>query len=367
MTYHIKVKWQLLLRLRSALRAESELRFPMICSIIVPVYNESENVRALHAALAAMAGEEPLIDWEFVFIEDGSTDNTFQMLCSLNADDPRVKVVRLSRNYGSHTGVAAGLRFVSGDACVIMAGDLQDHPREIHRFLAKWREGFHVVWGVRGSRQDSRLSILLAKLFSIFIRKVALPNYPPAGTGSFCLLDRKVIDALNTFQERNRMTFGLILTAGFRQTQIEYDRLKRNLGVSKWSFTRKINLIVDIIVSFSAWPIRTASFLGLTISMLSILYGAFLAIGYMKYGQAVEGWTTIVVLISMLGGVQLFLLGMFGEYLWRVCDEVRGRPLFVVQEVTGTFPRLATDGNGAARGTVTARAAQSIVLAPHVR
>ena len=312
----------------------------MICSVIIPVYNERDNVRAMHHAHCEVAAAEPALEWEFLFVEDGSTDDTFAILCELNRADPRVKVVRLSRNYGSHTGAAAGLQFASGHAAVIMAGDLQDHPREIARFLAKWREGFHVVWGVRASRQDSRLNQFFARTFSALIRSIALPNYPPTGTGSFCLLDRMMIDTLNTFPERNRMTFGLILTAGFRQTQIEYDRLQRHSGASKWSFARKIKLVIDVLVSFSTLPIRAASILGIVIAALSMLYSSYLVIDTMIYGRIVEGWTTIIVLILMLGGVQLFVLGMFGEYLWRACDEVRRRPLFVVQDLAGEFPHL---------------------------
>jgi polyisoprenyl-phosphate glycosyltransferase len=312
----------------------------MMCSVVIPVYNEHENVRPMHEALRALAEAEPTVEWEFLFIEDGSTDDTFAILAELNRTDPRVKVVRLSRNYGSHTGAAAGLQFASGDAAVIMAGDLQDHPREISRFLAKWREGFHVVWGVRATRQDGRLNKLLSGLFASFIRRIALPDYPAKGTGSFCLLDRKVIDALNAFPERNRMTFGLILTAGFRQIQIEYDRLERHSGVSKWSLRRKAKITVDTVVSFSNLPIRLTSILGIVIAILSFLYATYLTADTLIYGRAVEGWTTTVVLILMLGGLQLFALGMLGEYLWRVCDEVRRRPLFLVHEVTGEFPRL---------------------------
>jgi glycosyltransferase involved in cell wall biosynthesis len=313
---------------------------PMMCSVIVPVYNERDNVRAIHQALGALAETEPSLEWEFLFIEDGSTDDTFAILADLNRTDPRVKVVRLSRNYGSHTGAAAGLQFASGHAAVIMAGDMQDHPREIPRFIAKWREGFHVVWGVRATRQDSRLDRFLADAFSTLIRYVALPAYPRQGTGSFCLIDRKVIDALNDFPERNRMTFGLILLAGFCQTQIEYDRLERHAGVSKWSVRRKVKHTIDTVVSFSSLPIRLTSAAGIAIAALSFFYALYLAIDRVAYGRGVEGWTTIIVLILMLGGLQLFVLGMLGEYLWRVCDEVRRRPLFLVQEVTGTFPRL---------------------------
>jgi polyisoprenyl-phosphate glycosyltransferase len=312
----------------------------MMCSVIIPVFNERDNVRAMHQALTAVAEAERSLDWEFLFVEDGSTDDTFAILADINRADPRVKVVRLSRNYGSHTGAAAGLQFASGHAAVIMAGDMQDHPREIPRFLAKWREGFHVVWGVRATRQDSQLDRLLADAFSALIRHVALPAYPRQGTGSFCLLDRKVIDALNRFPERNRMTFGLILLAGFRQSQIEYDRLERHAGVSKWSVRRKIKHTIDTVVSFSSLPIRLTSVGGIAIATLSFVYAVYLALDTMFYGRGIEGWTTIIVLILLLGGLQLFVLGMLGEYLWRVCDEVRRRPLFLVQEVTGTFPRL---------------------------
>jgi polyisoprenyl-phosphate glycosyltransferase len=311
-----------------------------MCSVIVPVYNERDNVHPMYDALSALATAEPTLDWEFLFVEDGSTDDTFAILADMNRADPRLKVVRLSRNYGSHTAAAAGLQFASGHAAVIMAGDMQDHPREIPRFLAKWREGFHVIWGVRATRQDSRLDRLLADAFSALIRHVALPAYPRQGTGSFCLLDRKVIDALNGFPERNRMTFGLILLAGFRQTHIEYDRLERHAGVSKWTMRRKIKHTLDTVVSFSSLPIRLTTVIGISIAALSFSYAAYLAVDKLLNERSVEGWTSIIVLVLLLGGLQLFVLGMLGEYLWRVCDEVRQRPLFLVQEVTGKFPRL---------------------------
>ena len=317
-------------------RAENE---PMMCSVIVPVYNERDNVRAMYQALCEVAAGEPSLDWEFLFVEDGSTDDTFAILADLNRTDPRVKIVRLSRNYGSHTGAAAGLQFASGHAAVIMAGDLQDHPREIPRFLAKWREGFHVVWGLLASRQDSRLDGLLSAMFSGLIRRVALPSYR-RGTGSFCLLDRKVIDALNGFPERNRLTSGLIVLAGFRQTEIPYDRLERHSGVSKWSLRRKIKLAIDTVVSFSSLPMRATSATGITIAALSFIFAGYVALDTLINGRAPEGWATIIVLILMLSGLQLIVLGMMGEYLWRVCEETRRRPLFLVQELTGAFPRI---------------------------
>jgi polyisoprenyl-phosphate glycosyltransferase len=226
-----------------------------------------------------------------------------------------------------------------------MAGDLQDHPREIPRFLAKWREGFQVVWGLLASRQDSRLDRLLSAMFSGLIRRVALPSYR-RGTGNFCLLDRKVIDALNGFPERNRLTSGLILLAGFRQTEIPYDRLERHSGVSKWSLRRKIKLAIDTVVSFSSLPMRATSAIGITIAVLSFIFAGYVALDTLINGRAPEGWATIIVLILMLSGLQLVVLGMMGEYLWRVCEETRRRPLFLVQELTGAFPRIERVAKG---------------------
>jgi dolichol-phosphate mannosyltransferase len=317
--------------------SRADRRSVITCSVIVPVYNERDNVRAMHQALCAMAEAEPSLDWEFLFIEDDSTDDTFAILVELNRTDPRVKVVRLSRNYGSHICAAAGLQFASGHAAVLMTGDMQVHPREISRFLAKWREGSHVVWGVRVTRQDSGIDRFLSRAFSALIRYVALPGYPRQGIASFCLLDRKVIDALNNFPERNRVTFGLVLSAGFRQTYIEY-RPERRAGVSKWSVRRKLKHTIDTIVSFSSLPIRLTSVVGIATATLSIIYAVHLAVDALINGRAVEGWTSIVALVMILGGLQLFVLGVLGEYLWRVCDEVRRRPLFLVQDVTGAFP-----------------------------
>ena len=311
-----------------------------MCSVVIPVYNESENLHALHDALRAATDADSSLDWEFLFVEDGSTDNTFALLSDLNRADPRVKVVRLSRNYGPHVADTAGFQFASGDVAVIMPGDLQEHPREIPRFLAKWREGFDVVWGVRVRREDSRADQIFSALFSSLIRRIALPNYPEKSTGGFCLLDRKVIDSINAFPEHNRLNFGLILLAGFRQTGIEYHRLERHAGVSKWSLRGKIKLMIDTVVSFSSVPIRLTSILGIVIAALSFLYAGYLTIDTLINGRAVEGWATIIVLLLGLGGLQLFVLGILGEYLWRVSDEVRGRPLFIVREYAGDFSRL---------------------------
>lgn len=306
-------------------------------SVVVPVLNEQDNVGPMHAALAEMAHAESRCDFEFLFVDDGSSDATYARLCALNAGDGRVKVVKLSRNFGSHIAAAAGLQLCSGDAAVIMAGDLQDHPRELPRFIEKWREGFHVVWGVRATRQESTLDKLLSRLFATTIRRVALPNFPRGGTGTFCLIDRLVVDALNAFPERNRMTFGLILYAGFRHTNIFYDRLERHSGRSKWSLRRKLRITMDTIVSFSSMPIRLASFTGLLVAAGSFAYTGYLVVYRLTHETEVPGWTTTIALIGVLGGIQLLFLGILGEYLWRTLDDVRRRPLFFVEQAVGSF------------------------------
>ena len=309
---------------------------PPIPSVVIPVYNERDNVEPMHDALREAARRAEWLDWEFLFVEDGSTDDTFERLRAASAADPRVKVVRLSRNYGSHTGAAAGLRFASGDAAVIMAGDLQDHPREILAFLERWRQGYHVVWGVRANRDDSRLDIALSRLFAAVIRRIALPTYPPSGTGTFCLIDRKVIDALNSFPERNRLTAGLILHAGFRQTSVPYNRERRRSGTSKWSLRRKLRVMTDTVVAFSTTPIRLATLGGMAIALLGFALAAYLVAYRLIYGPgAVSGWTSVIVLVLVLSGLQLGVVGMLGEYLWRALDDVRQRPMFLVQELVG--------------------------------
>jgi dolichol-phosphate mannosyltransferase len=311
-----------------------------VLTVVVPVFNETDNVQPMHQALADAAASEPGIDWEFLFVEDGSTDETFAKLFALSQLDARVKVVRLSRNFGSHVGAAAGLDYANGDAAVIMAGDMQDHPREIPRMIAKWREGYHVVLANRATRQDSWATKFMARMFARVIRRIALPAYPLNGTGSFCLLDRKVINVLNAFPERNRMTFGLILSAGFSVTQIEYDRLSRHSGVSKWSFRQKVRHLANTVLSFSSWPIRMASLTGFAIAALSFVYALYLVASILIFGSQVEGWASIVVLLLLLSGIQLAVLGMLGEYIWRIADEVRQRPLFIVRDLVGDFPRV---------------------------
>jgi polyisoprenyl-phosphate glycosyltransferase len=330
--------------------SEKRKQTRLLISVVMPAYNEGGNVSAMHEALSVIASDCPSFDWEFVFVDDGSTDDTFELLEQANSIDSRVKVIRLSRNYGSHIGAAAGLRFASGNAALIMAADLQDHPREIPRLVEKWREGFDVVWAIRSQRSDDKLDIFLSHAFAALIRQVALPNYPKAGTVGFCLIDRKVIDSLNRFPERNRMIFGLILYSGFRQTYLTYERQERHSGHSKWRFRSKVKLTLDTVLSFSAMPLRVAALSGIIAAVVGLCFASYLAIDRLvEHESTVPGWTSIIVIALILSGLQLTILGMLGEYLWRALDDARQRPIFLVQSLVGHFDILDESTSAAMR------------------
>jgi glycosyltransferase involved in cell wall biosynthesis len=309
-----------------------------ICSIVIPVCDEEGNLPVLYEQLLTVTETEPL-RWEFIFVDDGSNDGSFAVLGKLHSDDARVKALRFSRNFGSHVAIAAGLQVAAGDIAIIMAADLQDPPQVIHRFLERWREGYQVVWGVRSSRRDPPLRRLFATVFYWLIRRVALPTYPARGTGSFCLIDRQVIDTFDSFKERNRVTFGLIAWSGFRQTEVAYERPRRHAGQSKWPLGRQVKAAIDTFLAFSYAPVRYISLLGIVISLCSFAFAFYVLARWWLVGTQVPGWPSLVLSVLFLGGVQLVALGILGEYLWRILEEARGRPLFVVQERLGMFDR----------------------------
>jgi len=318
--------------LRDSKRADTK----PICSIIIPVCNEEGNLPVLYEQLLAVTEKEPL-RWEFIFVDDGSSDGSFSLLKKLHSDDERVKALRFSRNFGSHVAIAAGLQVAAGDVAIIMAADLQDPPQVIHKFLERWRESYQVVWGVRSSRQDPLLRRLFATVFYWLIRRLALPTYPAQGTGSFCLIARQVIDMFGSFKERNRVTFGLIAWTGFRQTEVAYERPKRRVGQSKWPLGRQVKAAIDTFLAFSYAPVRCISLLGIVISLCSFALAFYVIAKWWLAGTRVLGWPSLIVSVLFLGGLQLVALGILGEYLWRILAEVRGRPLFIVRERLGTF------------------------------
>jgi len=267
-------------------------------------------------------------------VDDGSRDRTFQLVSELARQDPRVKALRFSRNFGSHPAMTAGMRHARGDAAVIISVDLQDPPALIGRFIQQWRAGYHVVWGVREGRDDPWSKKLLANGFYALIRRIAIPDYPPQGMDCG-LFDRKVIEAFNGFAEVSRIVPTLLIWAGFRQTLVPYFREARRSGESKWPLAKRIKAAIDIIVSFSYLPIRFMSYLGMFISCLGFLYAAFLIVRRVFFGLGGAGWPSVMVAILFLGGVQLLMLGILGEYIWRTSEQVRARPLYIVMDDIG--------------------------------
>jgi dolichol-phosphate mannosyltransferase len=306
-----------------------------LVAIVVPVHNEKDNLARFHEEVSLVMHQLAEYDWEFVFVDDGSRDGSFDIIQALRDKDPRVAALRFPRNFGSHVAIAAGIDYSKGDAAVIMAADLQDPPSLIKDFIARWRDGYDVVWGARSGRDDGRLRAWAMNRFYSLVRRIAIPNYPKGGTGSFCLISKPVMDAFRQMNERNRLTFGLIAWAGFRETQVPYHRPRRLVGSSSWTTGKMLKAAIDTFVSFSFLPIRAISALGLVVSVLSFLFGFYVLVNRLAFGTHVEGWTSVMLAVLFLGGVQLIMVGVLGEYLWRALDEARARPLYIVERTLG--------------------------------
>lgn len=305
-----------------------------LVSVVIPVFNETANLEELYSRLTQKTREIEA-EWEFIFIDDGSKDQSFEIIAQLHKTDPRVKSLRFSRNFGSHVAIAAGLDYCRGDAAIIMAADLQDPPELIPAFYKKWQGGIQVIWGARETREDTVTRKILASMFYKLVRKIALPDYPKGGTGSFCMIDRKVINSFRLCRERNRVTFGLISWAGFRQSEIPYQRVNRFAGKSKWTISKLVKNVIDSIVSFSYFPIRLISYIGIVFSLISFLAIVYLIYSWLFQHKGLIGWTSLMVVVLLLGGVQLMVLGIIGEYLWRAHEEIKQRPLYIVNERLG--------------------------------
>jgi glycosyltransferase involved in cell wall biosynthesis len=306
-----------------------------LLSIVVPVHNEASNVHHLYDEVTRVVRGIGDLDWEFVFVDDGSGDGSLEAIHDLHRADPRVRAIRFPRNFGSHIAIAAGIDHCHGDGAVIMAADLQDPPSVLPAFVASWRAGHDIVWGARAGRDDGVLRSVLMRAFYRLVRRFAIPGYPAGGTGSFCLISRPVIETFRQCKERNRLTFGLIAWSGFRQAEVPYRRPSREAGESSWKAGRLVKSAIDTFVGFSFVPIRVISFLGVLVSVLSFLMGFYVLLNRVLFGTKVEGWTSVMLAVLVIGGVQLVMIGVLGEYLWRVLEEARGRPLYVLERSVG--------------------------------
>lgn len=303
-------------------------------SIVAPVFNEEEVLHELHRRVAAVM-EATGESWELVLVNDGSNDRSAEIIAELHTADPRVNGVSFSRNFGFQIAVTAGLDHAQGQAIILTDADLQDPPEVFPQMIAKWREGYDVVYGIRASREgETWFKLFTAKLFYRTIYRITSVDIP-LDTGDFRLIDRRVVNAIRRMPERNRFLRGMVPWVGYRQTGIEYERMSRFAGESKFSSVRKmLPFAVDAITSFSYFPLQIATYLGFIMAGLSGV-AILLVILLRLFGPRapLTGQATTLVAVLFLGGVQLISLGIIGEYLGRIYDEVKARPLYLVDKI----------------------------------
>jgi dolichol-phosphate mannosyltransferase len=308
-----------------------------LLSVVSPAFNEERNLPLLHERIVrALAAQG--VDWEWIVVDDHSQDATFETVGALARDDPRVRGLRLARNSGAHAAVVCGLDHARGDCAVIMAGDLQDPPEAVPSLLAQWRRGAQVVWATRERRGgENTRTVLLSRVYHWLMRRVVGIREMPARGADFFLLDRRVLDAFRRFGESNANIFALITWMGFRQASIVYDKEARTHGRSGWTLEKKLKLVVDSITSFTYLPIRAMSYVGFAVAVLGFAYAALVVYNALL-GQPVEGWSSLMVAVLVVGGVQMLMMGVLGEYLWRALDEARRRPRYLVEASTERPP-----------------------------
>ncbi len=301
-------------------------------SIVIPVYYNQDSLAELHRALRAFAQRHDEFACEFVFVDDGSRDRSFDVLTDIAAQDARVKVIKLSRNFGSNAAILAGMIHATGSAVAFIAADLQDSTEALSDMVRAWQTGERVVFAVRRSRDDPFLSRLYANLFNMLLHWLVLKDVPPTGVGFF-LVDRYVVDIVIRCEERNAHLIYLFAWLGFRPYVVLYDRVARKHGKSRWTFTKKFKYAVDTFVAFSYMPIRLASLVGIVFSVLGMLAIAYVIIARLFLNVQVEGWASLMIVMLIASGVQMMILGVLGEYLWRNLDQTRRRPIFVIDKV----------------------------------
>ncbi|MGH9871906.1 MAG: glycosyltransferase family 2 protein [Pyrinomonadaceae bacterium] len=307
----------------------------MLLSIVVPCYNEDAVLGELHRRLVAVFERKHDTSLEIIYTDDGSHDQTLDVLRQLQASDSRVRVVSLSRNFGHQIAVTAGLEHTSGAAVVIMDADLQDPPEVIPEMTERWRDGYQVVYGLRATRAgETTFKLWTAKLFYRLINRLSEIEIP-LDVGDFRLLDRKVVDALLAMPERDRFLRGMVSWIGFKQIAVIYDRAPRGAGETKYPFMKMLRFAVDSVISFSFVPLRLAIWVGfgaITASLAGIVYALVIRLYTTEW---VRGWASIFTAVLFLGGAQLVTLGIIGEYIGRIYAEVKRRPLYVVEERLG--------------------------------
>lgn len=306
-------------------------------SVVLPVYNEAENLTILHHRLNATLAATGL-RYELVFVDDGSRDTSRAVLQTLASHDPHLVLVELARNFGHQVAISAGLAYTRGQAVIVMDSDLQDPPEVLPQFIQRWREGYEVVYAIRKKRKENLLKRGAYALFYRLLQGVSTIDIP-LDSGDFCIMDRRVVDLLVAMPERNRFVRGIRSWVGFAQVGLAYERDARYAGTPKYTFRRLINLAVDGIIAFSSMPLRLITSMGIGVSLCSIGMAVFYTVQRLAFSLNPPGFPTLVVALFFLSGVQLITLGVMGEYIGRIFEEVKQRPLYIVRRVTGLAHR----------------------------
>jgi glycosyltransferase involved in cell wall biosynthesis len=302
-----------------------------VFSVVVPMFNEQETVKELYKRLSEVM-DNTKEDWELILVNDGSADETVERIKEVHSEDKRVRLVNFARNFGQQAAVKAGLDYSKGQAVIVIDADLQDPPEVIHDLIVKWRKGYEVVYAQRTKRVgESKFKLWTAKLFYRIINKITDIDLP-LDTGFFRLIDRKVVKVINQMPEKHRFFRALSIWVGFKQIAVPYEREERFAGDSQYPLKKMIKLAVTAITGYSFWPLQMATYLGFIASGLSLLAIPVIAISRLTGSEEFLGQATTLIAVLFLGGVQLIFLGVIGEYIGRMYDEVRGRPLYIVRE-----------------------------------
>ncbi|MFL5955245.1 MAG: glycosyltransferase family 2 protein [Gaiellaceae bacterium] len=321
---------------------------PRLLSVVVPVHDEQETLEELVRRLVDVLDDLQGVNGEVILVDDGSRDMSYPLMTQIARREPRVKVVQLSRNFGHQIAITAGVELARGDAVIVMDSDLQHPPELIPEFVRRWEEGFDIVYGVMQQRSEDWFKRVTARAFYALLRKLTKVEMP-AAAGDFRLIDRVAVDAFVSMRERDRYVRGMFAWLGFQQTGIDYVPPARYAGTSKYTVRRMARLAFDGIFSFSIYPLRVVLALGLVVSLISFVFGVVSGISKYVGIYTVPGWTTIVVVVTFIGGIQLVVLGGIGEYIGRIYEEVKRRPLYVIRRTHG-FEENRLDESGVLHG-----------------
>jgi len=301
-------------------------------SIVVPIYFNAENIPYTVPRLQKLEDIITSYQFEFVFVDDGSKDDSYNLLLEEQKKDGRIKIIKLSKNFGSMAAIQAGLAYATGDCVGVITADLQDPPEIFLEMIQKWKEGSKVVMARRSDREESFFQKLFSNTYYMLLEKFALPDYPSGGF-DFVLIDKQIVQEIKAISEKNTNIFSLIFWLGHKQSIVSYVRKKREHGKSRWTLSKKIKLFTDSFIGFSYAPIRAMSCFGFIVAVLSFAYGIIVITDAISGKIDIRGWSSMITIVSFLLGIIIVMLGIIGEYLWRILDEARKRPTYIIDEI----------------------------------